>query len=595
MSSLRTRLLLLLVLGGVLALRHLQLFYTETNILHLEPLADSLERIIRGELWMVGQELGESRVTFGGPLYTWLSYPAVLLSHNPVTGLHLCYYLLELAGLTVWMLWPAPRLEQGIRYLGGMMLALYPEAKVELCENATVMAYLLPPLLVTFLWALRHRAWRSMLLPGLLLGAAVQVHALAAVLAPALALAVLWDRQLWLRRLLVLAGGGLLAGAITFNAESYSAGQGGDIWRYIWDHFSSPRMALGLLHLVKDPLVLVGLAVMLGRWRGGQRPSAVQVLALAWLVSGVLGASVVYARETTIFFPFMPRFALINPGRVILAGAGALWLLGQINRLPFRWTKNLGPAGAMVAALGVATVYMVPALAAGPARLDREFERTRAAPCLCELLDSHNLSRFRKRSFDTLLEMPSQISATVIVEPYDRLGRELSTAQIWQQTGARARRGAPGAGTVVALPRSPLLDLQSIPGVRSYGSLLAIPGCSALDPAALTDQGTLNLELGGHRRPGDRLLLLHFARRQDRSFALRLKVRTAAGAHTLTPRELCHCRGGHSFVGGWYLFDLRGQPYELDAFRLQSGGRPGEDWKVQGHFLPAARWFEHPW
>ena len=82
--------LLLLLLAAALGLRHLHLYYTETNILHLEPLADAFLRITLGQGWLsTGQELGESRVTFGGPLYTWLSYPALLLSRNPVTGLHL--------------------------------------------------------------------------------------------------------------------------------------------------------------------------------------------------------------------------------------------------------------------------------------------------------------------------------------------------------------------------------------------------------------------------------------------------------------------------------------------------------------------------
>ena len=588
--NLKTSYLLLLLLALALALRHLQLFYTETNILHLEPLADSFLRITLGQGWMsTGQELGESRVTFGGPLYTWLSYPALLLSRNPVTGLHLCYYLLELTGIAVWMLWPSGgKLKPEVRWLGGVMLVLYPEAKVELCENATIMAYLLPPVFITFLWSLRDRAWRSMLLPGILLGAAVQVHAMAAVLAPALLVALIHARQLALRRALALAAGASLMGLVSLGAESYSLQQGGDILGYIWDHFSSPRVALGLLHLIKDPLVVVGVVLLLAAWRRGERLPTTMVLASSWLVIGVLGASIVYARESTIFYPFMPRFALINAGRVVLAGAGALWLLGALDRrLPARVRFRPGPRAAALIVLAVAAVYMTPGLVRGRARLEAEYRRVAGGPCLCELLDSHNLSRFRKRSFDDLLGLPPALSVPVAVEPYDRLGRELATAQIWQpEAGGAWPPGMPAVGTVAAAPRTPWFDLPRVPGARAHGDLLVVPGCVPVDPSALTMDGRLELAGGARERPSDRLLLLLFSRSQHRTYRLQMTVTTPAGLRSITPRELCHCRGGHSFVGGWYLFDLGGQPLAPGAFRLQIGERPGEDWKAQAHFLP---------
>jgi len=106
------------------------------------------------------------------------------------------------------------------------------------------------------------------------------------------------------------------------------------------------------------------------------------------------------------------------------------------------------------------------------------------------------------------------------------------------------------------------------------------------DPAALTNEGRLLLTGGATRRPGDRLLLLLFSPRQDRSFSVRMRATTPAGPRTVTPKELCHCRGGHSFVGGWYLFDMKGLPADPAAFRLEVEGRPGDDWKAQAHFLP---------
>ena len=591
--NLKTSSLLLLLLAVVLALRHLHLYFTETNILHLEPLADSFLRMTLGQGWIsTGQELGESRVTFGGPLYTWLSYPSLLLSRNPVVGLHLCYYLLELAGLAVWMLWPAGgKLPKEVRWLGAVMLALYPEAKVELCENATVMAYLLPPVMITFIWSLRDRAWKSMLLPGALLGAAVQVHAMAAVLAPALLLALIHDRQLAVRRGLALCAGALLVGLVSLSAESYSVQQGADIMSYIWSHFSSPRMALGLLHLVKDPLVLLGVALLVAARRRGERLSTVMVLALAWLVLGVLGASIVYARESTIFFPFMPRFALINAGRVVLAGAGAWWLLRALDRrLQGRIIRRLSPTVAVPIILAAATLYMAPGLVRGYRSLDAEYGRVASGPCLCELLDSHNLSRFRKRSFDDLLDLPPLLNAPVRVEPYDRLGRELSTAQIWQPaTGGAWPPRMPGAGTVAAAPLTPRFDISRIPGARRQGNLFAIPGCLPVDPSVLTNEGRLMLTGSTSRRPSDQLLVLLFSRSQDRGYRLQMRVTTPAGSRAFLPRELCHCRGGHSFVGGWYLFDLSSQPTSLGAFRLEARGRPGEDWKAQAHFLPPPR------
>lgn len=568
--------LLLVVLG----LRHAQLYYSATEVLHLEPLADALAALQAGDWWSTGQELGTSRVLFGGPLYALLSAPSLLLSRNPVLGLQLNYLLLEALGLAVWVLWPCGgTVRREVRWLGAALLVLLPEAKLELCENATLMAYLLPPVLITTLGGLRSGAWRAMLLPGVVLGLAVQVHALAAALAPALVLAVVWERRLVWRRLALL-GLGLavaLAPLVPGAMGGPGAGADGGLWQWLGANVSWPRVALGLLHLVKDPLVLLGLGLMLIGWRRGARPSAAQVLAAAWVFCGVLAASLAYSSEARAgaagFDPFMPRFALINPGRALLAGLGALWLLDLLDRrITRRWGRRLLPGAVLGLGLLVAAGVLAVAVSRGKGRLDQEYRLVSGDACMCDLLNSHYLARMRKRSFDELGPGPASAAASPAAA-HGRLGRELAMARIW--SGQRQD----STGALAAVPLALGLNQAKLPRARVQGRVLLVPGSAALDPAALS-RGKLVLPQGA--APGAQLLVMLETQGHQPEFRLSL---SSAGS-ALPLQSSCQCRKSIAFTGGWYLYRLPDQPVNLSRIKLEVGGvRKGEH-RAWGMVLP---------
>ena len=100
--------LLYLLLCALLAARHLSLYYGHTEFAHFGQIARSLALMEQGQLWFAGSELVQTGLRLGGPIYYWLHLPA-LLFHNPVVGLHLYYSLLELAAITLFLIW-GPRL-----------------------------------------------------------------------------------------------------------------------------------------------------------------------------------------------------------------------------------------------------------------------------------------------------------------------------------------------------------------------------------------------------------------------------------------------------------------------------------------------------
>jgi len=573
--SVKYKLLIFLLLCLALALRHLTVFYTSAEILHLEALADSFAMMDSGDWWVSGQLLGGSGVRFGGPLYTWLNYPARLLA-NPVLGAHLNNFALELASLAVWVFWPAAgRIKPDVRWVAAALLVLLPEPKAEVCENAAAMVHLLPPLLVTFLWATREGAGRSMLLPGALLGAAVTVHASAAVLGPALVATVIFQRRLAARRLLALGLGAAMVCAALLHGAAHDAEQGGQVWRWIWEHLSAGRAAALMLHLVKDPAALLGAALVLVAWRRGTRPDAALTLALLWVVTGGLLVSVLYSRLDLTWDPFWPRFALVNPGRVVLGAVGILWLLGRLDALlRARWGRELGLERALAAALVLCAVIMAAVLPSLRGRVARDRARDLSHPCLCDLVEREMWSRYRMRYFDELLQggaagQPGAAQARGL------LGKDLAVASRWRvsQGPPARRRGARSTAVFPAMPD------PGDPGQR----LLIRPGCAALDTRALT-RGRLALERGG-RRSSDRLLVTLVSNQPGaRNRAPDVSLVDSRGANRVRGLGRCACREEGPFIGGWYLFDLGGAP--LDELRLVAHPDAALSWEVHGLLLP---------
>lgn len=576
-QGVKKKLLILLLLTVALALRHLTVFYTSAEILHLEALADSFARIDGGDWWVSGQLLGGSGVRFGGPLYTWLNYPARLLS-NPVIGAHLNNFALEFISLTVWLLWPTGgRMSERVRLIAAVLLVLLPEPKSEVCENAATMIHLLPPLLVTFLWATRERAWKSMLLPGLLLGAAALVHASAAVLAPALIVTVFLERRLALRRLLALACGAAIICLALMHGASHDAEQGRRLWQWIWEHLSAGSAALLALHMVKDPAALLGAALALLAWRRGARPSTAEVLALLWLFTGGLLVSLIYSRLDLAWDPFWPRFALVNPGRVVLAAAGLAWLLGRLNTvLRRRGRRELSVEVALLAAVAVAIVIMAASIPHLRGQVDTDRSRDLADPCLCDLVEREMWSRYRVRTFDGLLQGGEARRAGAALAR-GLLGKDLAVASRWRPAGELPPPGRRANPTVV-FPRIPGLGVSG-----HQGRLVVAHGCAALDTRALVE-GRLAMEWG-RTRPSNRLLVVLVNNHPEvRTGAPEVTLVESEGQQKRRPTGHCACRDEGPFIGGWYLFDVGSAL--LPEFRLVTAPAAAMGWELYALFLP---------
>ena len=575
----KNKLLILCLLTAALGLRHLTVYYTSAEILHLEALADSFARMDGGDWWVSGQLLGGSGVRFGGPLYTWLNYPARLLS-NPVLGAHLNNVLLELLSLGVWLFWPTGgRLRWDVRWIAALLLVLSPEPKAEVCENAATMVHLLPPVLVTFLWATRERAWLSMLLPGLLLGAAALVHASAAALAPALVVTLLMERKLAVRRLCALACGAALVGVALGHGAGHDTEQGRQLWRWIWENLSASRAALLMLHVVKDPLALLGVAVVLWLWRRGARPGPAELLALLWLLTGGIFVSLLYSRLDLVWDPFWPRFALVNPGRAVLAAVGLAWLLDRLNhRRDRRGRGALELQSALVVVAALAVVVMgawVPLLRG---KVIQARQRDSRHPCMCDRVEREMWSRYRMATFDELLQGGEALRPGAALAR-GLLGKDLAVASRWRPAGQRPLRQRRADPTAVFPPMS-----TTRPNTQG-DPLRVVAGCAALDTRALTS-GRLVLERGGSRPSNKLLVLLVNNQPTFRTHAPEVML-VNRGKIKVRQVGRCACREEGPFIGGWYLFDLLSEP--LHELELTTLPRQAMTWEIHALFLPPNR------
>ena len=575
-NALNNKPLVLSLLVVALALRHLTVFYSSAEILHLEALADSFARMDSGDWWALrGQLLGGSGIRFGGPLYTWLNYPARLLA-NPVLGAHLNNFVLELVSLLVWALWPTGgRLRPDVRWAAAALLVLYPEPKAEVCENAATMVHLLPPIFVTFLWATRPRAWISMLLPGLLLGAAALVHASAVAAAAALALTVVLQRELAVRRLLVLAAGAALCCVAFVHGAGHGADQGSHLWRWLMEHLSAGRAALLMLHMIKDPAALLGAGLVLLAWRSGP-PSPARSLALSWLVCGGLFAALIYSRLDLSWDYTWPRFALVGPGRAVLAAVGLLWLLERLNRR--RRASGRSPVTSMAALAGI-LLLAVPVMAAAVVHLrgqvTGERERSMAHPCMCDRVEREMWSRYRALTFDELLR-GGQARRPGAAAAGGLLGKDLAVASRWQPShGPPPRRHRVDPTAVF-----PRMSAAGRAGRRE--PLMVVPGCAALDTRALTS-GRLALERGGDA-PSDRLLVMLVNNQPTERAPAPVLTLVDKQGQPLRQVGRCACREEGPFIGGWYLFDLAGAP--LQSLELVAKPPRTLTWEVHALVLP---------
>jgi len=597
----------------VLGLRHAQTMLQGSEHLHLQILIGLFDWIDAGRLWVRGEELGNTGLYLGGPLYAWLSYPARLLSDNPMLGLHLTYMLVEAACLLVWFYTPtAPALSRRARLVSGLALALMVESKVFICQNDTLMGMLAVPLFVTFLWAIRSTSWRAMALPGVLAGLAVCLHQMALFLLPAMGVTLLVRREMFLPR---AAAGivGMLATVALFTVpglvmdnrsivDGPPVQMGGDVLAFALSFCTN---------MVGYPTALVGaLLVGLALARRQQVLSGEQ-LALIWFLVG--GASLILLlalRQMAVDPMSTPpptyrdvRFAMINPARAVLMAAALLWLYDRAAQaLERRSLPRPTEAQATAVAAVVSMVVLALLVARGVARLEQEW----ALQTVDGRIESPRRTSTTFMLHDSLSRDPAVIAGK-LPDPMGPLFHlDLAAAVKWrhfsplrpQLTGTsgpnifayRALGERSGSGglalppgppwdTVALVPRLRGADLEKLPGVRQHGPMLVMTRALLLTPVIHMGHlsGADHMELVGldyalAERNLDRLLVA--LERGAAEPELTLAVEPPRGERL----EVTAGISAHSSLRGttlsYYLFDLsRGGAPLRQA--LEHAARPG--------------------
>ena len=100
-------------------------------LLHPVELANALHNIDLGDIWVAGQQAGDTRLQLGGPIYFWLMMPARLFS-DPVLGLFLWHFVLESLAIGLWVvLGLRNRVRPAVVCGVALLLALYNERKAD--------------------------------------------------------------------------------------------------------------------------------------------------------------------------------------------------------------------------------------------------------------------------------------------------------------------------------------------------------------------------------------------------------------------------------------------------------------------------------
>jgi len=598
--------LLFLLVTGALALRHLHIFYTASIMPHLHLLDLQFQHFDQVGWWVLGEELGRTGYSLGGPLYTWLSLPA-RLADNPVVGTHLAYLLLEFLCIGIWFYWPTgaalPRRE---RWIGALALALFWEPKFELAQNDTMMALLLIPLFITLVWSLSPGRWRRAVLPGVLAGMAICVHQSAVILLPLLVIcALLPDRCGWQR---VMAGAvGLLAAVLLLAAPTWAtlgalgeakpdAGQLDFPWEAVITFAA---------HLAGSPLALVGLVLAAAVWvRRGAAPTGHRA-ALVWLVGSCLLFSVLWAlrqdvgNDAEFFVEFRnERFAPLNPGRAALAALALVWLqrwLGpRVSQLTGRLPRALSHEVALplVAAL-ISLGALLPTVLLARADFEQEDRRVARTPCSPELFtDKVRISRHTYRVYDALL---AQTRAGVAApgNPWLPLAQwDLVMVARWGLGGAgpgpetRWRPEVPERVSVM-VPRFARGDLAAAPGAKPAGPALIFPravaAAQAGDRGELGSDAPMGLGAALEHRGGRRWLLVVVT---THGVKPTLVARAGSGEVTLEARDVCpRATPGAGAGNSWYLFDLKRLPPGARGLRMDTRGGDSPIYDIQALLL----------
>lgn len=587
-AHLSPRHLLFGLIALILGLRSLHVFYTESTSLHLDLLTDTFQQMDKGDLMVLGEELGNLGLKMGGPIYAWLSYPA-RLADNPVLGIHLTHFVIELIGLALLFYCPTGRiLQREVRWLATMFLALMLDHKIEMFQNDTLMALLAIWLFATFLWAMRPGAWRSMIIPGALAGMAVLVHQSAVFILPILLLVLLVERSLLALRILAGLAGLAMTIAVFLLPHLLQAPEAvgehptADLAAFPW------LFALGCVagNFMEYPLASLGLLLVVAAWIRGTPPSTGLKIAMAWMVLGIVEWGFILAfRHMMMEGPTLGwedqwrkgagmgiRCAALNPAQAVFIAAAGWWFIQAIRRrltrLPPRLQRT-GEAWLLPLALVTAvTLCMLVVLVR--ADFHRQYEEKAAAPCMEEIFHGDvRGSRYEFMLFQALKDDPVALASREFGVPPTYLNKDLLAIATWLDR-VPPREGplaVPLLEMAVMAPRFSKVDLASLAGAKERGPALVIPGARLL----LDDPAGKKILLGPALQRGRRrylLTALWTRGLKDVAFV----AETPSGRLPISPADRCSSPHYTSDHAEWYLFDLQTIPAGARSIALARGG-----------------------
>ncbi len=325
--------------------QNLKNHYDNALLLHIEARLGFAKEILSGNVPLAGPSMGESGLSFGGPLYYLLYAPLPLIS-NPVVGVHMIYLLIQLLALLFWVSWGLrKRLPPEVVWGSAIILAWKMGCANELAENATVFGFLTVPLFISIAGTLRHSRLAGMILPGFILAVCAMIHlAITMLLTPAIILGILLIKRQSLKRIGIFLGATLFALLPALHLANWP-----DSIRLIpLEHYGGDNAFLPnflhWLHLTLDnPLWLAGIGLVAGRLLLGKRPAPYEILAIVWTITGALFVSLGHTL-TWHKGPSLERLAALYPAQAILEAVvliGLMNVTGSVLARFSRWKPGL--------------------------------------------------------------------------------------------------------------------------------------------------------------------------------------------------------------------------------------------------------------
>ena len=574
----RRELLLYLLLWPLLALRHLSLYFQGTELAHFDHIVRNLERLQAGSLWVKSPNLWETPLRLGGPLYYWLHLPTLIFD-QPVVGLHLYYGLLEMAAITFFLWWGLRRPALVSRpwiWAAGLFLTLFGDGKLVIAENMTIATYLAIALFMATLRGLRSPRARSMLLPGLLLGATTQVHLATLYLAPVIGLALLlerWDRGL---RLLWFLGGWIMVLAMLLPGIMGGvpgSGQMDEVLATLSSRLDIWRVAQRLAFALRDPLSLLGLGLAIMAWVRG-RAGMAERLAVIWLAGGYLALGV--ALSFMSFTWNESRFASVNPARALLDGMAVIWLARLGARIPAvsrtLATRTPRPTTLLLAAALACLMALVPVTLYHRAQAERSTRAGAAIPCRDDLwayeTDARQVNDLVRR-LQRVGIPPLDAERLVVSGPLrERMGALIHWLNRDRREALREQgKGGTGAN-LLATPALPNYDLSRVKGAVDYGPFLLLPRSLPVTYKLLNGAATFNLE----QIPEDYRLIM-VTLNGDAEASAKRTVRLHLDGEPVAEVDACRCESGQQYrrYASWILYRVPAATRADQTFTLELG------------------------